>query len=255
MDLTAARRLGTALLAEHGLGDWGLVLDDAKTRAGSCRYGPRQISLSRPLTALHSPEQVRETLLHEIAHALAGAAAGHGSRWKAVARGLGCSASRCLPEDAPRVPGAWTGTCPAGHTATRHRRPERVVSCRQCAPRFSADAVLEWRHHGRPAPMTARYVAELAALAAGPAAPGAAAAGAAPGDRDAVRRAAAGPLHLPVGTRVRLGGGGRYAGLTGTVEKRGRTRYHVRTPVGVVTAPAPLVQPVPRGGDAPAAGA
>jgi len=44
-----------------------------------------------------------------------------------------------------------------------------------------------------------------------------------------------------VGARVRLGGGGRHAGATGVVVKRGRTRYHVRTRAGVLTAPFALV--------------
>ncbi len=49
---------------------------------------------------------------------------------------------------------------------------------------------------------------------------------------------------VPVGARVRLGGSGRCAGLTGMVEKRGRTRYHVRTAEGLLSAPFALVHPL-----------
>jgi hypothetical protein len=45
------------------------------------------------------------------------------------------------------------------------------------------------------------------------------------------------PGFLPVGTRVRLAVQGKYAGIEGAVEKRGRTRYHVRTPMGLLTVP------------------
>ena len=47
---------------------------------------------------------------------------------------------------------------------------------------------------------------------------------------------------LPPGTRVVLDGHGKYAHLAGYIEKRGRTRYRVRTRIGVVTAPFSLVR-------------
>jgi hypothetical protein len=40
---------------------------------------------------------------------------------------------------------------------------------------------------------------------------------------------------VQIGERVRLTGTGRYAGLTGTVVKRGRTRYQVRTGAGLLS--------------------
>ncbi len=233
MELQAARALARELMVRHGLADWELVFDGAKTRAGVCRHTTRQIGLSRELTRLHSQAQVTDTVLHEVAHALAGARAGHGKRWKEVARRIGCSASRCVPEDAPRVAAPWVGTCPAGHTASRHRRPDRVVSCRRCSPSFRQDALLEWRWQGRVVPMPPAYVAELARLDANSAGgPG----GSVPPE------AATAPI--APGTVVQLGGRGRFAGLTGTVEKRGRTRYHVRTASGLVAAPFALVRTV-----------
>jgi predicted SprT family Zn-dependent metalloprotease len=231
VELEAARAIALGLMSRHGLTGWELVFDRAKTRAGVCRHGDRQIGLSTELTRLHSPAQVTDTVLHEVAHALAGSRAGHGERWKAVARRIGCSASRCVPADAPRAPAPWVGTCPAGHTASRHRRPDRVVSCRACSPAFSREALLQWRWNGREVPMPPAYVAELARLQAGG------------GEQPA---GTSSPARIPAGTRVRLGGRGQFAGLTGTVEKRGRTRYHVRTARGLVAAPFALVQPLPQ---------
>lgn len=165
MDLAAARSLGLALMAEHRLTSWRLEFDRAKRRAGVCRYDRSVIGLSEPLTRLHSEAEVRDTILHEIAHAIAGPRAGHGPLWREVARRIGCSAQRCVPAEAPRVPGAWVGVCPAGHTSELHRRPVRVRSCSTCLPgRFSVDHILEWTHHGQPAAMHPRYVAELAQI-------------------------------------------------------------------------------------------
>lgn len=161
MDLDDARGMARALMDAHGLADWSLVLDRAKRRAGVCRYTERTIGLSRHLTVLHTPEQVRDTVLHEIAHAHAGPRAGHGPRWRAAALAVGAAPERCLPSDAASIPGSWEGTCPRGHTIDRHRRPSRVLSCRLCSRGFDPTAIFEWTHHGRPADPGPAYRAEL----------------------------------------------------------------------------------------------
>lgn len=218
MDIDEALHMGRALMDEHGLHDWQLELDRAKKRAGVCRWGRRSIGLSAPLTRLHDRAQVRDTVLHEIAHALVGPRHGHGPRWQAMAVSIGASPRRCLPEEAATIPGAWVGTCPAGHTVDRHRRPSRVTSCRECSAGFSADAVFTWTHDGVPAVMSPAYERELATIE---------------------RRASRSPSSVPVaiGDRVRVLTPGRYEGFVGVVTKRGRSRYHVRGRGMVLTVP------------------
>jgi predicted SprT family Zn-dependent metalloprotease len=219
-------------MARHGLSGWRLVFDNAKTRAGVCRSGRKEIGLSGALTRLHSPAQVTDTVLHEIAHALVGPAHGHDKVWRALALRIGCSGTRCVPDDAPRVEGAWIGVCPAGHRRTAHRRPQRVRSCRQCSNVFDASALFVWTHRGRPAQMHPNFVAELARIQGRPAAP-------------AVQAASThSSVSLRVGDRVRLAGGGRYGGLVGVIEKRGRTRYQVQTDLGLLSTPFTLVEPI-----------
>ncbi|WP_433379379.1 SprT-like domain-containing protein [Actinoplanes sp. CA-142083] len=227
MDLREASRLASSLMARHGLTGWRLVYDNAKTRAGVCRFDRKEIGLSRPLISLYEAEQVTETILHEIAHALTGPRHGHDRAWRATARRIGCSGQRCMPADAPSVDGPWVGVCPAGHRTTAHRRPIRVKSCRGCSRGFDAAAIYTWSHRGRPAPMDPRYEAELARIRA---------------DRSAPR-----PAHIPiqVGERVRLTGTGRYAGLAGTVVKRGRTRYQVQTRAGLLSVAFTAAQHLP----------
>jgi len=156
------RALARELMDRHGLQDWTLRFDTAKRRAGLCRYDRRLISLSKPLTALYTPEQVRETVLHEIAHALAGAAAGHGASWQSIARRIGASGQRCVDPGAPTVPAPWVGRCAAGHRHERFRRPTRPMSCMQCSARFSPEHLVHWRFHGREVDLGPRYRAELA---------------------------------------------------------------------------------------------
>ncbi|MDM8083739.1 SprT-like domain-containing protein [Cellulomonas cellasea] len=226
-----AQRMARGLMAEHGLKRWTLVLDRAKTRAGVCRAGRREIGLSRELTALHSVEQVRDTVLHEIAHALVGPGHGHDAVWRATAVRIGGSGERCVPSDAPKVEGPWVGVCPAGHRMSVHRRPVRVRTCPTCSPTLDLDALYTWTLRGQPAPMHPAYVAELAHVRAAARHGGSGARVGAPG----------GAVDLEPGERVRLLGGGKYAGLVGVIEKRGRTRYAVRTPRGLVSAPFTLV--------------
>jgi hypothetical protein len=211
MDLDAAGALAEGLMAEHGLRGWRLEFDRAKRRAGICRHRDKVIGLSAPLTRLHSQPEVRDTILHEIAHALAGPRAGHGPAWVATARRIGCSGERCVPEDAPTVPGAWVGICPQGHTADRHRRPERVLLCTVCRGRPTHERVFEWLHQGRPAPMHPNYLHELQALREG-------------------RRL----IRLGVGCRARITAPGRFHGRVGTVVKAGRTKYFIRVREGVL---------------------
>ena len=203
--------MAEGLLVEHGLTRWRVELDSAKRRAGVCRFDDRVIGLSGPLTALHSEAEVRDTVLHEIAHALVGPTHGHDRVWRATAQRIGCSGSRCVDAESARIAGAWVGVCPSGHVKDRHRRPERVMSCGVCSRTFSIDHVYEWSYRGRPAVMHPNYLAELAALHEG-------------------RR-----LHiLPIGSRVRITLPGEYLGTVGRVVKRGRTSYHVRVQGGLL---------------------
>ena len=232
MNLPEARELASGLMARHGLTGWRLTFDHAKTRAGVCRFADKEIGLSRALVRLYSPDQVTETVLHEIAHALAGPRHGHDRVWRATALRIGCSGTRCIADDAPKIDGAWVGVCPAGHRTTAHRRPIRVRSCSDCSRVFDPAALFAWTHHGVPAPMHPRYVAELARIRGRGSAP--------PAPR---RPAPTEPVaRLRVGDRVRLRDGGRYGGLVGTIVKRGRTRYHVQTHAGLLGVPFPLVE-------------
>ena len=91
MDPAAAKKLLNKKLAEHGLKarGWTGHLDSALRRFGVCYHTKKRISLSRHLVALNSDEETLDTILHEIAHALAGPEAGHGLQWRTVASRIG----------------------------------------------------------------------------------------------------------------------------------------------------------------------
>lgn len=92
-----------ALMDGNGLHEWSLRFGNARKKLGECRAKEKLIVLSRTHAAEGTPDDVTDTILHEIAHALAGPAAGHGPAWKSVARRLGARpASRAHESDTAR---------------------------------------------------------------------------------------------------------------------------------------------------------
>lgn len=162
--LVLARRL----LDEHGLTDWRVRLDRARRRAGSCRYQSKEITLSAQLLPSYPHAKVRDVILHEIAHALVGAAHGHGPVWQRTALRLGANPRARLQGDLPRPPAPWVGTCPScGASRELYSAPRRVVSCGHCSPTFDGELVLEWRHFGALRTPPGRYQNEARQLRRG----------------------------------------------------------------------------------------
>jgi predicted SprT family Zn-dependent metalloprotease len=134
--------LAASLLQEHGLHHWKFRWDHARTRFGCCHYSSQVISLSKKLTALRSDKEIRNTLLHEIAHALVGYENHHNRIWRNKAIEIGCDGKRCSNDVqiAPR----FVGTCPScGTEVLRHRRKE--ISCSKCDRNFNPRFLFRWK--------------------------------------------------------------------------------------------------------------
>jgi predicted SprT family Zn-dependent metalloprotease len=136
MQTTTASRMAREMMNEHGLGHWSFEFDRSVYRFGVCRHGRQTIGLSEKLVRLNDEAQVRNTLLHEIAHALVGPGHGHDSVWQRKARAIGCDGQRCYSStDVAPVPAPWVGTCPGcGVKAYRHRLTQkgRMLACGRC---------------------------------------------------------------------------------------------------------------------------
>lgn len=136
MDLPAAQHLAETLMAAHGLSDWSFQFDRAARRFGSCRPDERVITLSWKLTRLNDEAQVRETILHEIAHALA-PGDGHGPQWRAACVRLGITPKRCFTDEEVALPKRRESRYEIGCAAcawwqSRHRINNRPLLCRRC---------------------------------------------------------------------------------------------------------------------------
>src|SRR5579872_4171987 len=132
-----ARKMARQLMDEHGLTDWTFRFDNARVRAGSCRYSTKTITLSRHYVALNNEDEVLDTVLHEIAHALAGKGTGHGPVWKRFCQLIGARPERCYDTAKVAMPeGRYRATCPGCRAKFNwHRRPQNVKRwCRRCGP-------------------------------------------------------------------------------------------------------------------------
>lgn len=134
MDVLAAQRRALSLMRAFGLRGWTFATNKRKKTLGLCFSQLKRIELSTNFIA-HNPKSiVRETVLHEIAHALVGTEHGHGAVWKEMAERVGAKPSRTT-KNVVMPPGKWQATCGGcGLLFSRHRRPKYPTgnSCRRC---------------------------------------------------------------------------------------------------------------------------
>ena len=128
--IEAVHQSAIDLMLKHGLKKWRFQFDSSTRRAGCCNYSNKMISLSFNLAQNGSDEDIRDTILHEIAHALVGKKHNHDTVWKEKAIEIGCSGKRThtLEFVQPR----WSVTCiNRCWTHTAQQRNARLV-CRKC---------------------------------------------------------------------------------------------------------------------------
>jgi len=146
--LLEVKKLALALMGEYGLlaNGWTFGFDTARRRFGVCYHGKRRITLSAALVELNSIEESRNTITHEIAHALMPRGAGHSPGWVAMHRSLGGDGKRCYDSAVVVKPAApIVGECPGGHPHTRFKMPRRSVSCSACSPRYDERYKIIWK--------------------------------------------------------------------------------------------------------------
>ncbi|MCC6679587.1 MAG: SprT-like domain-containing protein [Phycisphaeraceae bacterium] len=136
MDLNEAEQLAGQLMSEHRLTrrGWTFAFSRARRQLGHCDYRRRHIALSVYFVSANGHDEVRDTILHEIAHALAGRRAGHGPQWHAMCAKVGARPQR-TNGTAAMPAGSFRATCPGcGRVHHRHRRPlkDRTYYCRIC---------------------------------------------------------------------------------------------------------------------------
>lgn len=140
--------LANDLMTYHGLTQqgWKFKWSNSKRVAGLCTYTTRTLEFSHIISISGTEEEFRDTVLHEIAHALVGPNHGHGSVWKSKAISIGCSGKRTSNIDLPIEHSNWSGVCTLGHRIGVTRKPKYIdiesgYSCGKCAPGIKSHIV------------------------------------------------------------------------------------------------------------------
>lgn len=132
-----------AVLAARGLDKkgWTFTINNNRCRLGVCRYDKKTVEVSK--FHLTSPvRDIRNTVLHEVAHAEVGPGHGHGPVWKRKALELGCNGQRCGVMEAPAK---YIGTCPKCKIQIpRNRRPRQAVHV-GCGASRALGQIVTWR--------------------------------------------------------------------------------------------------------------
>lgn len=123
-----AKNLCLELMRRHRLFGWRFRFIKSKRTAGRCLVpsdgSPGMIELSVDVIEVNTWEDITDTILHEIAHALVGVDHGHDSVWRQMAIRIGAKPIRCsTSKTAPT--GRWQANCPnCRKPYHRYRRPK-----------------------------------------------------------------------------------------------------------------------------------
>jgi predicted SprT family Zn-dependent metalloprotease len=156
MNLQDAKNLAIELMDKHGLldGRWHFEFDNAKNRFGCCNHTYKRISLSKNLVALNDEARVKNTILHEIAHALVGSKHGHDYVWRRKALEIGCDGNRCFSSRNTEIPESkYIAECSGcGKVHKRHKMTRSLKygnsSCGNCSGgRYNEKFKLVWKEN------------------------------------------------------------------------------------------------------------
>ena len=144
MNLEKTRHLAIKLMRQHGLKDYTFKWDRAVRRFGCHNGKMKTITLSRPLTQHESNEcRIRNTILHEIAHALDYKQRGysnHDNTWKRLSKSIGCTGTRCSSMDGVNMSMVmkWVATCPRCEEQVYYaRQKKRGTACGSCCKKYN----------------------------------------------------------------------------------------------------------------------
>ena len=152
MILADARQLARNEMDKNGLKDWHFTFDKSVSRFGVCRYTDKTIGLSLHLTSLNNTDRVKDTILHEIAHALVGHGQGHNNVWRTQAIQLGNSGTRCYSNtDTITPPKRFKGICPNCKIETL-KNARTKTACGKCCKlnnngKFTSDYLFKWERN------------------------------------------------------------------------------------------------------------
>ncbi|QPI13848.1 hypothetical protein MYO4S_00092 [Serratia phage 4S] len=93
MTVEQAHKIMAELFAKHNMQGWKfeIISSRSKRNIAMCWHGRKLITFQDRYFFAMTWNQVMDTLLHELAHGIAGYSAGHGPEWRKVCMELGCT--------------------------------------------------------------------------------------------------------------------------------------------------------------------
>ena len=135
MELKKAEELAKKLLQEHNP-KYSFKWDNAKVRFGCCHYVTKYISLSKILTHMNNEEEVKNVILHEIAHSLT-EGENHSRVWKEKAISIGYNGARCYNKSVKTPKGKYVYQCPVcKNKYYQHRKLIKKYVCKRCCEKY-----------------------------------------------------------------------------------------------------------------------
>jgi predicted SprT family Zn-dependent metalloprotease len=152
MELAKAEKLANSLIKKYGLKGWIFKFDYAKRRFGTCNYEHKLITLSKHLTVLNEDDEVKDTLLHEIAHALT-PGDNHGEKWQQACLKLGAKPNRYyMPSRVKQPKPLYFLICDnCNLRLPRYRKTKGLYVCNRCCEDYNRGKAsyrykLRWHH-------------------------------------------------------------------------------------------------------------
>lgn len=148
MEIINAEKLAKELMIQYKITDFKFKFSDSFRVFGYCSETNKEISLSRYLTELNGESEVRDCILHEIAHALTPNCS-HNEIWVRVAKAIGANGQRCYDDNLVEKPTCkWSARCEnCDIKILRHRKNNRLF-CSVCVQknngRFARKYKFKW---------------------------------------------------------------------------------------------------------------
>lgn len=134
MTLENIEKCSRNLMDAHGLKDWQFGFDRATARLGVTYLHGKKITLSKQFAARNTWAEIKQTMLHEIAHALCAVGVGHGRAWKEMYTSLGGTTQRDYT--IIKMPPLIVGNCPNCKREVKRRR-RAAIACATCCNKLN----------------------------------------------------------------------------------------------------------------------
>lgn len=132
MDLQKAEALAISLMRKYKLDGYVFRWDSSYKRMGMIDYDKKTIYLSPQLTYINQERFVRDTILHEIAHAYC-PDNNHGPKWRAVAKAIGCRPrAKVRVTDGIKIPSKFRAVCHKCGEIYCYDKPIETACCTIC---------------------------------------------------------------------------------------------------------------------------